>query len=164
MKLLCSLIITLLLTTSCAMTDTKKEMSIQTKVELTTAPDLSKSMLAQLLLEIIKNSEIENEEKLKILDGIKVYISEFTYVRAQKNRAFSAFLKTLNQTDDKAFKEINILLKELTKKELEVQLKLLSYIKKNLKGKGDDQLTQSIIDAITNQSQGFETKQEMNQI
>ncbi|WP_127717986.1 hypothetical protein [Halobacteriovorax sp. HLS] len=163
MKTLCSLII-LLLISSCAMTETKKEMSMQTKVELSTAPDLSKPMIAQLLLEILKNSEIENEEKLKILDAIKIYITEFTFVRAQKNRAFSAFLKTLNSPDDKAFKEINELLKELAKKELDIQLKLLSYIKKNLKGKGDDQLTQSIIDAITNQSQGFQTNQEMNQI
>lgn len=164
MRSICSIILLSLLFTSCASMNSKDGMSMETKVELTTAPELSKPQMAYLLLEIIKNSEMENEEKLKILDGIKIYITELAYVKAQKGRSFAAFLNTINNPDDKTFKELNALLIQLSKKELDLQLKFLSYVKKNLKGKGDKELTQSILDALSNQNQGVQTGQEMNQI
>jgi hypothetical protein len=141
-----------------------KEVSMETKVELSSSPELTKPMMAQLLLEIIKNSEIENEEKLKILDGIKIHITELAYVRQQKSRTFAAFLKTMNSPNNKAHKEINALLVQLTKEELDIQLKFLKYVEVNLKGKGDPDTTEDIINALTNQMQGVQTNQEMNQI
>jgi hypothetical protein len=164
MRLILSLLLVSLFFTSCATSSSKNGMSMDTKVKLTSAPELSKPQMAHLLLEIIKNSNIENEEKLKILDGIKIYITELAYVREQKFRSFSAFLNTINDKNDKTFKELNALIIQLSKKELDLQLEFLSYVKKNLKGKGDSELTQSIMDALSNQSQGVQTGEQMNQI
>ncbi len=84
MRAIYSLILTSLLFTSCSsMSGGSKEMSMETKVELSSSPELTKPMMAQLLLEIIKNSEIDNEEKLKILDGIKIFITELAFIRQQ---------------------------------------------------------------------------------
>ena len=166
MRLIFSLITLSLFVTSCASSSSSSQsgMSMETKVALTSAPELSKPQMAFLLLEIIKNSDIENEEKLKILDGIKIHITELAYVKAQKGRSFAAFLTTINNTDDKAFKELNLLLIQLSKRELEIQMEFLSYVKTHLKGKGDSELTQSIMDALSNQAQGVQTGQKPSQI
>lgn len=161
MRAFYSLILISFLFTSCAtMSGGSKEMSMETKVELSSSPDLSNPMMAQLLLEIIKNSEIENAEKLKILDGIKIHLSELEFVRQQKNRAFAAFLKTMNGSNEQSHNEINELLGQLASKEIEIQRNFLKYVESNLKGKGDPDTTEDIINALTNQMQGVQTGKE----
>jgi hypothetical protein len=122
---------------------------MEAKVELSSTPDMNRQMMAELLLEIIKNSDIDNKQKLKIVGAVKIFASELLLNEMQSRRAFASYLKNLNTEDEKMFKEIEKILRDASKKSFITKIKLMKYLKKNLRGKGSKELRENIEDAFS---------------
>jgi len=140
---------------------------MEAKVELSSTPEMSRKMMADLLLEIIRNSDIDNRKKLKIVDGLKIYANELILIEMQSRRAFASYLINLNTDDAKMFKEIENVLRSASERSFTTKVRLMKYLKKNLRGKGSKDLRKKIEEAFSRSNLGGKQEtsvQEMNTI
>ena len=125
------LLFLLLLFASCA---SDRELTVETKSEIASIPLMNQEDLAYFIAALIQNSKLSDAEKIKLANGIEIYIQELAAIKLTQRQAFIAYLLNLNKPDSNTTKELEYVVYELHDQQSKAHINLFKYIGDKLKG------------------------------